>query len=131
MTSEVRELVEAYVDAWSRRDVEAVAALLAEDAVFSMPPWAEWWQGRDTIASFAENEDCGETRTLPTPIRVNGQLGLASYSLDEETGRFVPAAIDVLTLEGGLIKEITAFITPELFPALRASFGARALTGSS
>ena len=113
---EVRKLVEAYVDAWSRRDVEAIAALLAEDAVFSMPPWAEWWQGRDKIASFAKNEDCAETRTLPTPIRVNGQLGLASYSLDEETGRYVPAAIDVLTLEGGLIKEVTAFVTPELFP---------------
>ena len=113
---EVRKLVEAYVDAWSRRDVEAIAALLAEDAVFSMPPWAEWWQGRDLIASFAKNEDCAETRTLPTPIRVNGQLGLASYSLDEETGRYVPAAIDVLTLEGGLIKEATAFVMPELFP---------------
>jgi RNA polymerase sigma-70 factor, ECF subfamily len=113
---EARELVEAYVDAWSRRDVEAVAALLAEDAVFSMPPWAEWWQGRDKIAGFAANEDCLDTRTFPSPVRVNGQLGIAAYSLDEETGRYVPAAIDVLTLEGGLIKEITAFVTPEVFP---------------
>jgi RNA polymerase sigma-70 factor, ECF subfamily len=111
---EARELVEAYVDAWSRRDVEAIAALLAEDAVFSMPPWAEWWQGRETIAGFADNEDCFETRSIP--IRANGQTALASYSLDEETGRYVPAAIDVLTLEGGLIKEITAFVTPEIFP---------------
>jgi RNA polymerase sigma-70 factor, ECF subfamily len=111
---EVRELVEAYIDAWSRRDVDAIAALLAEDAVFSMPPWAEWWQGRETIAGFAKNEDCGETRSIP--IRVSGQPGIAAYALDEETGRFVPAAIDVLTLEGGLIKEITAFVTPELFP---------------
>ena len=112
----IRELVEAYVDAWSRRDVDAIAALLAEDAVFSMPPWPGWWQGRETIARFAENEECLETRTFPIPIRVNGQLGIAAYSLDEETGRFVPAAIDVLTFEGGLIKEITAFFTPELFP---------------
>jgi RNA polymerase sigma-70 factor, ECF subfamily len=111
---EVRELVEAYVDAWSRRDVEAIAALLAEDAVFSMPPWPEWWQGRETIASFATNEECFETRTVP--IRANGQPALASYSLDEETGHYVPAAIDVLTIEGGLIKEITAFVTPEIFP---------------
>jgi hypothetical protein len=29
---------------------------------------------------------------------------------------YVPSAIDVLTLEGGLIKEITAFVTPEIFP---------------
>ena len=111
---EVRELVEAYMDAWSRRDVEAVAALLAEDAVFSMPPWAEWWQGRETIASFADNEECSEGRSFP--IRANGQLAFAAYSLDEKTGRYVPAAIDVLTLEGGLIKEITVFVTPDAFP---------------
>ena len=111
---EVRELVEAYVDAWARRDVEAIAALLAEDAVFSMPPWGEWWQGRERIASFATNEDCAETRTVP--IRANGQIALASYSLDEETGRYVPSAIDVLTLDGGLITEIIAFVTPEIFP---------------
>jgi hypothetical protein len=39
----VRALVEAYVDTWRNADV---AALLAEDAVFSMPPWRSWWRGR-------------------------------------------------------------------------------------
>jgi RNA polymerase sigma-70 factor (ECF subfamily) len=121
---EVRELVEAYIDAWSRRDVEAIAALLAEDAVFSMPPWPKWWQGRERIASFATNEDCFETRTVP--IRANGQAALASYSLDEETGQYVPAAIDVLTLEGDhRVRHARDLLT------LRSPSGARALTGSS
>src|SRR5262249_47255459 len=35
----VRGLIDAYVDAWARGDVDAVKALLTEDAVFSMPPW--------------------------------------------------------------------------------------------
>jgi RNA polymerase sigma-70 factor, ECF subfamily len=112
----IREVVEAYADAWARRDVEAVAALLAEDAVFSMPPWAAWWQGRETIASFASEtiEDCPETRSVP--ISANGQPALAYYKLDEKTGRYLASVIDVITLEGRLVKEITAFITPELFP---------------
>jgi RNA polymerase sigma-70 factor (ECF subfamily) len=112
----IRGLVEAYVDAWARRDVEAVAALLAEDAVFSMPPWAAWWQGRETIASFASAtiEECPEARSVP--VSANGQPAIAYYSLDAQTGRYLAAAIDVITLDGRLIKEVTAFITPELFP---------------
>jgi RNA polymerase sigma-70 factor, ECF subfamily len=110
-----RELVEAYVEAWAKGDVHAVSLLLAEDAVFSMPPWAGWWQGRDTIAGFAKTavESCPASRAIPT--RANGQPALGYYNLDEETGRFKAAALDVLTLEGSHIKEITAFITPELF----------------
>ena len=112
----IRELVEAYVDAWSRGDVEALRALLAEDAVFSMPPWSSWWRGRETIAGFAKHavDVCADMRTVAT--RANGQLALASYALDDETRRYVAAALDVLTLEGTRIKEITAFVTPEIFP---------------
>jgi RNA polymerase sigma-70 factor, ECF subfamily len=112
----VRALVDAYVDAWARRDVEAIAALLAEDAVFSMPPWPAWWQGRETIAGFANatHDECPEARMVP--ITANGQPALAGYLLDSKTGQYCAAAIDVLTLEGGLVKEITAFGTPELFP---------------
>jgi RNA polymerase sigma-70 factor (ECF subfamily) len=111
----IRQLVDAYVDAWARRDVEAIAALLAEDAVFSMPPWAAWWQGRETIAAFASaaHDECPESQLVP--ITANGQPALAGYSLDSETGMYRAAAIEVLTLEDGLVKEITAFGSPELF----------------
>jgi RNA polymerase sigma-70 factor, ECF subfamily len=115
----VRDLVEAYVDAWARGDVEALRALLAEDVTFSMPPWASWWRGRETIAGFAKTakEVCAEARTLST--RANGQPAVAYYHLDAESGRYLPAALDVMTLEGAWIKEITAFVAPDLF----AQFG--------
>jgi RNA polymerase sigma-70 factor (ECF subfamily) len=112
----IRKVVEAYVDAWRRGDVAALRALLAEDAVFSMPPWAAWWRGRETIAGFAKSavEFCAEMRSIPT--RANGQIALACYGHDDETGRFKATALDVLTLEGSRVKEITAFVTPEVFP---------------
>jgi RNA polymerase sigma-70 factor (ECF subfamily) len=113
---QVRDLVDRYVTAWASGDVEALAALLAEDATFSMPPWSSWWRGRETIAGFAKEaaEFCAQARPLPT--RANGQPAVAYYSLDAETGRYLPAAIDVITLDGARIKEITAFIMPEAFP---------------
>jgi RNA polymerase sigma-70 factor (ECF subfamily) len=113
----MRELVEAYLDAWTRADVDALRELLTEDVVFSMPPWATWWQGRDAIAAFSKTAQhtCPATRRIPT--RANGQLAVASYSRDPETGRDTASAINVITFEGSRIKEITAFVTPEVFPA--------------
>jgi RNA polymerase sigma-70 factor, ECF subfamily len=115
----VRELVEAYIAVWSKGDVEALRTLLAEDAVFSMPPWASWWQGRDTIAGFAKEavEVCAVARTVA--IRASGQPAVAYYGQDEKTGTYSAMSIDVLTFEGDRVKEITAFITPKVF----SSFG--------
>ena len=91
----MRGLVEAFVEAWQRGDVDAVAALLAEDATFSMPPWSSWWRGRETIAGFAKTalDACPQGRKVFT--RANGQLASAHYSLDADSGRYLPAAIDV------------------------------------
>jgi hypothetical protein len=83
---------------------------------FRGPELAAWWRGRDTIAAFAKEavEVCAESRTVPT--HANGQPAVAYYRLDGATGRYAAAAIDVLTLEGARVKEITAFMTPALFP---------------
>jgi len=110
-----RALVEAYVDAWARADVDALRALLVEEAVLSMPPWPLWWRGADTIAGFAATAASKCPPTQAMPIRASGQLAIASYGLDPATGRYRASAIDVLTLDGPRIKEITAFVTPAIF----------------
>ena len=112
-----RRLVQQYIDAWASGEPKAVAALLTQDAIFSMPPWPAWWRGRETIASFAEDakEFVANGRAIPT--RANGQLAIAYYQRNAETGRYAASALDVLTLDGSLVKEITAFFNPELFPA--------------
>jgi RNA polymerase sigma-70 factor, ECF subfamily len=115
----IRAVAQRYIDAWATGDVEALRALLAEDATFSMPPWAGWWRGRETIAGFAATavEVCAKARTVT--IRANGQLAIAYYFLDADSGRYKAGALDVLTLEGELVREITAFVSPEVF----AGFG--------
>src|SRR5687767_12657018 len=48
----IRELVESYMDAMQRGDVDAVVGMLAEDAAWSMPPLAAWFSGRDALTGF-------------------------------------------------------------------------------
>ena len=49
----VRAIVDRYVDAWERCDIDAFAAMLAGDATFAMPPLASWYAGREAIAAWA------------------------------------------------------------------------------
>ena len=111
----LRELVEQYADAWERNDVDTVVSMLAEDAAFTMPPMARWFQGRDGIRGFLERwsmlPDWG---WKSIPVTANGQAALAFYSWDEEQQARVPFAVNVLTFEGEKIKEVDAFIVRAL-----------------
>jgi RNA polymerase sigma-70 factor (ECF subfamily) len=106
----VRDIVERYIDAWTRGDVDALAAMLAEDATFAMPPYPAWWRGRHIIAAFA-----AEPVHRYLPARANGQPANASYRWNPDRSRYEAEALEVLTLEGSLVKEMTAFMMPHLF----------------
>ena len=106
----VREIVDRYLDAWERGDVEAIAAMLAEDATFAMPPYPSWWRGREVIAAFAAEP---VHRYIPT--RANGQPANAAYRWNPEKGGYIAEALEVLTLDGAHVKAMTAFMTPEVF----------------
>lgn len=49
---DLRRVVERFVVAWERADVDAIVSMLAEDAVLAMPPNPSWFAGRDAIAAF-------------------------------------------------------------------------------
>jgi RNA polymerase sigma-70 factor (ECF subfamily) len=106
----VRAIVEGYLDAWERGDVEALAAMLAEDATFQMPPYPTWWRGREVIAAAA-----AEPRHRYLPTQANGQAANAAYRWDAHKGSYVAEALEVLALEGTRVKEMTAFMMPQLF----------------
>src|SRR4029079_12704249 len=46
------DLLRRFISAWERGDLEAFSALLADDALLSMPPQPEWYAGRDAIVQF-------------------------------------------------------------------------------
>jgi RNA polymerase sigma-70 factor (ECF subfamily) len=114
---ELREIVDGFVDAWERDDVDAVAAMLADGARMTMPPLPTWYSGREAVAAFLRGWTLsGEKRWHHVPTRANGQLAFGQYWWDAEKEALVPHAITLLTLEGRRIKEITAFLTPEAWP---------------
>jgi RNA polymerase sigma-70 factor, ECF subfamily len=112
----VRRVVDRFAEAWERRDVQALVAMLAEDARMAMPPQPSWYQGRNAIGVFLGAWPLGpEKRFRLVPMGANGQPALAGYMWDEHSGAFEAESIIVLTLHAGSIQEITAFRSPELF----------------
>jgi RNA polymerase sigma-70 factor (ECF subfamily) len=107
----VREVVESYVDAWDRGDVDKVVSMLTEDATFSMPPLGTWFGGRAAIATFlAGSPLSGQWRWRIVRAHANGQPALGFYTWDQEEEAYLPFALNVLTLEAALISDVTAFI---------------------
>ena len=108
-----RALIDAFVAAWERADVDAIVALLAEDVRFTMPPLPAWFDGREDVARFFI-ERVFKTPWRLVPIRANAQPGFACYQRNPDDHRFRLGAINVLSLRSGQITEISAFLDPEV-----------------
>ena len=107
----VQEVVEGYMDAMQRGDVDAVVGMLAEDAAWSMPPLAAWFRGHEALRGFLDfGPLSGDWRWRHLPTRVNGQAAVGTYCWYDPDQRYRPFALDVLTLEGEQVKEVTSFI---------------------
>jgi len=96
------ELLERYVAAFERYDMDELVAVLRDDAVLSMPPWDVWLEGPDDIVHWFLNQgaECRHGRLLP--IEVNGGPGFGNYHRVAE-GRWEPFAIQVIEVAGGRI----------------------------
>jgi RNA polymerase sigma-70 factor, ECF subfamily len=122
----IREVVERYIDAWERGDVDAILAMLAEDATFSMPPLPSWYRGRDAIAAFLTRFPL-KVRWRLLPARANGQLAFGCYAWDAEQRRYTGHSLDVLTLDGARASEVTSFVAPHMGGPSRQRFAADVL----
>jgi RNA polymerase sigma-70 factor (ECF subfamily) len=111
------ELLERYVRAFERYDMEALTALIHEDATQSMPPYDMWLTGRDDIFRwwFGPGIGCQGSRVIPT-IAANGAPAFGQYK-PAEGGGYEPWALQVLEVRDGKIGELTFFLdTERVFP---------------
>jgi RNA polymerase sigma-70 factor (ECF subfamily) len=109
----LREIVDRYVRAWERHDIDAIVAMLTERVTIAMPPTATWYRGREAVATFLGARPLdGSLRWRLTPSRASGQLTARAHLWDLAAGRFRPHHTAVLTLHGGLIDEIDTFLEP-------------------
>ena len=123
----LREVVDGYVDAWDRGDIDAVVAMLTEDAAFSMPPLASWFGGpegghEELRAFLTLGPLSGEWRWRHLPVRASGQPALAFYSWDERERTHLPFALNVFTLRDRRISEVTAFVCRSIERSDRAAY---------
>ena len=113
-----RELLARYVDAFERYDMDALTALIHEDATQSMPPYELWLSGREDILRWwvGPGAGCRGSRMLPT-VAANGAPAFGQYKPSESGSGHDPWALQVLEVTGGRIGEFTFFLaTDTIFP---------------
>jgi RNA polymerase sigma-70 factor (ECF subfamily) len=96
----VQQLLQRYVEAWQRTDIDAFVRLVTEDIRFIMPPLTAWFDGRDAVAAFVANAIFAPARPHGVQLRAsscNGQPAFATYEPDGQ-GRLVVSGLQVLQL---------------------------------
>lgn len=116
------EIADRFVRAWESGDFDDLVALLANDAVMSMPPWEYWLDGKDAV--LATMLSPGTWDGAPRPGRyklvaapMNGEPAALAYVLAAD-GRYHPVCLTALSLDAdGRIVELTTYVLPDLFAA--------------
>ena len=112
----LREIVDRYVDAFERNDVDAVVGMLAADGAFTMPPVPTWYRGREAVAAF-DGPRASERQPL-APRSGSRERAAGVRQLPLGRGAADLRAAQHLRDDAGWqgIAEITTFIDPELPP---------------
>jgi RNA polymerase sigma-70 factor (ECF subfamily) len=117
LDEEQQELLERYVDAFQRYDIEALTQLLHEDAKQTMPPYEMWLLGSDEILRFWQGPGAGCRGSLMIPTVANGLPAFGQYRPSGPGGSYEPWALQVLEISDGRIVGFNAFLdTDRLFP---------------
>lgn len=119
---EQRELLDRYLKAWEALDADNFAALLKEDATYTMPPLPQWYAGRHSIRTFFEWAWMLYNGFRLVPTLANRQPAFAAYSRSNPEAPFTTHSIHVLTLVNEKISDLTLFVKPEA-PRLFRAFG--------
>lgn len=114
-----QQLLDRYVDAFWRKDIDTIVSLLTAEATWDMPPFTSWFKGAKAIGWLIGTECPGGAHDMPMiETRANGQPAYGLY-MRTPAGDFVPFQLQVLELDGDRVKHVTAFFDHALF----ATFG--------
>jgi RNA polymerase sigma-70 factor, ECF subfamily len=117
LTGEQSALLDRYVDAFERYDVDALVATLHHDATMTMPPYTLWLRGPESVRGWllGRGSVCRGSRLVP--IAASGSPAFAHYHEGHTAGTYDAWAIIVLELAGDRITGWNSFLDTEtLFP---------------
>ncbi|HEY0949092.1 sigma-70 family RNA polymerase sigma factor [Nocardioides sp.] len=115
LSPDQERLLERYVDAFWRKDVDAIVSMLTAEATWDMPPFTSWFRGAENIGWLIGNECPGGSHDMPMlPTQANGQPAYGLYMRTPD-GDFTPFQLQVLELDGDRVRHVTAFFDHRLF----------------
>ena len=124
-----RALLERYVRAWEKGDLDAIIGLLHDDVTLSMPPSPTWIAGAHDVARFFTNrvrQAVRDHRFRTTLVEANAQVGAGFYQVgDDGKGTFF--AVQVLEAKDGRIRVIDHFMSASSHEAFFAEGLARTI----
>lgn len=117
LTDEQSALVDDYVDAFRRYDIDALVGLLRDDATLSMPPYTLWLRGHDSIQAWMTGPGAGCRGSRLIPVGASALPAFAQYRPGQTSGTYQAWALIVLELADGRIAGVNNFLdTGTLFP---------------
>ena len=111
-------LLQRYVDAFQRYDLDALTSTIRSDATMSMPPYDMWIDGRDDLLKFfyGPGIGCRGSRLVPT-APANGTIAFGQYKPNASGDGYEPWALQVVDVGDNGVAELTFFLdTERLFP---------------
>jgi RNA polymerase sigma-70 factor, ECF subfamily len=117
LTGEQSALLDRYLDAFHRYDVDALVATLHHDVTMSMPPYTLWLRGPESVRGWllGRGSVCRGSRLIP--IKASGAPAFAHYHEGAAPNTYDAWAVIVLDVEGERIKGWNSFLdTQSLFP---------------
>jgi RNA polymerase sigma-70 factor (ECF subfamily) len=109
-------LLADYVAAFEHYDIPRIVQLLAEDAVWEMPPYLGWYRGNEAIGEVIRRncpaEKAGDQILVPT--HANGQPAFGLY-MRQPDDSYAAFQLQVLTLDGDRVSHVSVFFDLRLF----------------
>jgi RNA polymerase sigma-70 factor (ECF subfamily) len=126
-------LLERYVRAWQKGDLDAIIALLHDDVTLSMPPSPTWIAGGRDVARFFGNRvtrQLCEGRFRTIVVEANGGTAAGFYRLEDD-GEWTFFALQVLEAKSGRIRVIDHFMSASAHAAFFANGLSRRLAAAA
>lgn len=110
-----RRIVDDFTRAFEAGDVDAIVAMLTDDAWLTMPPLPLEYQGVEAVRRFLATVALRHGRRhVLIPTRANGQPAFGCYMRDPRTPILHAHGVLVLTLTGDRITALTRFLDNSL-----------------
>jgi RNA polymerase sigma-70 factor (ECF subfamily) len=114
-SADAQDRLTRYIAAFEAYDIDRLVELFTGEAIWEMPPFAGWYQGRQAIATLI-HQQCpaqapGDMRLIP--LIANGQPAAAMYMRDGES--HVPFQLHLLDMRADGVSHVVAFLDTTLF----------------